>query len=199
MGEDGAAGRPRLAEQRDVPDVYPPAEDSDLLARTVAPTVEAGERALDVGTGSGYVANAMTGAGADVVGVDSSPAACAVARDNDVSTVRGDLVAPFQSGAFDVVACNPPYLPTPPEREWEDWLESALSGGPEGRAVVDPFVASVGRVLAPDGRAYLLISSLTGVEGVTAYAAQQGLAATEVADESHPYERLVVLRLTPAT
>jgi len=189
--------QPRLADQRDVPDVYPPAEDSDLLARTIVPTVESGDRALDVGTGTGYVAAAMAEAGADVVGVDLNPRACSTAAANGVAVVRADLVAPFADRTFDVVACNPPYLPTAPEREWDDWMERALSGGPDGRAVVDPFVESIGRVLAPDGDAYLLISTLTGVEDVIDDAAGHGFEVSEIAGEDHPYERLVVLLLRP--
>jgi len=188
--------RPRLADHRDVPDVYQPAADSELLARTVAATIDPGERALDVGTGSGYVAKAMAAAGADVLGVDLSPAACAQASEEGVPVVRGDILAPFRDDAFDVVACNPPYLPTPPEREWDDWLEKALSGGPDGRSMVDPFLESVGRVLSPDGRAYLLISTLTGVEAVTEFATERGFDVTRVATEAHPYEELVVLRFT---
>jgi release factor glutamine methyltransferase len=204
MPEDaggGSAGserdRPHLAERRDVPEVYQPAADSALLARTVASAVDPGDSALDVGTGSGYVAATMAKAGAAVVGVDLNPSACAQARAAGVPVVRGDLVEPFRDDAFDVVACNPPYLPTPPEREWDDWLERALSGGPDGRAMVDPFLASVGRVLAPEGRVYLLISTLTGVDAVTGDATEHGFEAATAATEAHPYEELVVLRLAP--
>jgi release factor glutamine methyltransferase len=76
-------------------------------------------------------------------------------------------------------------------------MEHALSGGPDGRRVVDPFLADVGRVLAPDGRAYLLVSSLTDPGAVRERARAEGLAAREVAEEAHPYERLVVLELRP--
>jgi release factor glutamine methyltransferase len=192
--EEGGTERPTLADQRGVESVYQPAEDSDLLARTARERVDAGDTVLDVGTGSGYVAATLADAGARAIGVDVSPLACREAADNGVPVVRGDLVEPFRTNAFDLVAFNPPYLPTPPEQEWDDWMEHALSGGDDGRRLVDPFLETVGRVLAPGGEALMLVSSLTDPAAVRAYASEHGLASEQLASEKHPYEALVVLR-----
>jgi len=192
--ERGNTERPSLADQRGVESVYQPAEDSDLLARTARERVDAGDTVLDVGTGSGYVAATLAEAGARAVGVDVSPLACREAADNGVPVVRGDLVEPFRTNTFDLVAFNPPYLPTPPEQEWDDWMEHALSGGDDGRRLVDPFLETVGRVLAPGGEALMLVSSLTDPVAVRAYASEHGLASEQFASEKHPYEALVVLR-----
>jgi release factor glutamine methyltransferase len=191
-----AAGRPALAERRGVERVYQPAEDSRLLAESVVEAVEPGDRLLDVGTGSGFVAARAREAGADVAGSDINPYACRQAREAGVPVVRGDLTTPFRSGVFDVVAFNPPYLPTDPRAEWSDWMESALSGGSDGRAAVEPFLGDVGRVLAPGGAALLLVSTLTGPEVVRELAADRGLDATEVAREPYPFEELLVLCIT---
>jgi len=201
MTEEGAdegtdSGRPALADQRGVETVYQPAEDSDLLARTAAERVTSGDRVLDVGSGSGYVAATLSEAGAEAVGVDLSPLACREAAENGVPVVRGDLVSPFREDSFDLVAFNPPYLPTPEDAEWDDWMEHALSGGEDGRRLVDPFLASVGRVLAPGGEALLLVSSLTDPDAVRAYARETGLESEVLASEKHPYEELVVLRFS---
>jgi len=185
--------RPSLADQRGIERVYQPAEDSKLLADAVADRIETGQRALDVGTGSGYVAARMAEAGADAVGADLNPHACRQAREAGLPAVRADLTAPFRNGAFDVVAFNPPYLPSTPETEWDDWMEKALSGGEDGRAAIDPFLDDVGRVLAPDGAAYLLVSSLTDPEAVRERARANGLGSEEIARESHPFETLLVL------
>jgi release factor glutamine methyltransferase len=185
-GDESEGTRPSLAEQRGVETVYQPAEDSDLLARTAVERVGPGDRVLDVGTGSGYVAAKLAEAGAEAVGVDLSPLACREAADNGVPVVRGNLVEPFQSASFDLVAFNPPYLPTPEDAEWDDWMEHALSGGEDGRRLVDPFLESVSRVLASDGEALLLVSTLTDPE--------QGFESASLASEKHPYEALVVLR-----
>jgi len=188
-----------LAERRDLDQVYQPAEDSRLLAETVAERVGDSDLVLDVGTGSGYVATVAADAGADVVGVDVNPLACREARENGVPVVQANLTDPFRDGIFDVVLFNPPYLPTPPEAERDDWMEYALSGGEDGRAVIEPFLDGVGRVLAPGGEVLLLISTLTGDDAVVDYADARGLEATELASEKHAFERLLVLGLRYGT
>ncbi|PSP96749.1 methyltransferase [Halobacteriales archaeon QS_5_70_17] len=182
--------RDRATEQ-----VYQPAEDSDLLARVAADGIDGG-RVVDVGTGSGYVAARVAEAtGADVVGTDLSPLAVRAARERGVPVVRGDLLEPIR-GPVQAVTFNPPYLPTDPDAEWDDWMEHALSGGPDGRRLIDPFLDDLPRVLAPAGRAYLLVSTLTGVDGVRERVRENGLAADGVAEESFPFETLVVLEIT---
>lgn len=184
-----------LAERRGLEsDVYRPAEDSGLLAD--AALEFARERTLEVGTGSGWVAQQVDeGTGARVVASDVNPHACRAARDRGLEVVRGDLVAPFRDDGFDTVLFNPPYLPTDPEAEWGDWMERALSGGESGRAVVEPFLETVGRVLAPGGTVLLLVSSLSGFDEVVARARECGFETREVRQESYPFEVLSVLLL----
>jgi release factor glutamine methyltransferase len=186
-----------LSDRREMPTVYEPAEDSRLLAEAVVDRIGADERVLEVGTGSGYVAARIAEkTGARVVGSDINPEACRRAREAGIEAVRGNLTDPFRRDSFDVVCFNPPYLPTPPEREWSDPLEHALSGGEDGRRVIRPFLADVGRILRPDGRVYLLVSSLTDVDAVADLAADDGMVTAEIAEESFPFERLVVLEIT---
>ncbi|MDL5361176.1 HemK2/MTQ2 family protein methyltransferase [Halalkalicoccus sp. NIPERK01] len=185
-----------LAERRGLEtEVYGAAEDSALLADAAVETVEPGWTVLDCGTGSGHVGGRVAERGARVIASDLNPHACERARDRGLEAVRGDLLAPFRRGVFDAVAFNPPYLPTDPEAEWDDWMEVALSGGESGRAVIEPFLDSVGRVLAPEGIALLLVSSLTGFETVVEYAENRGFEAGVVAEESFPFETLSVLEL----
>ncbi len=179
-------------------DVYQPAEDSHLLAEAVCTSLEVdrGELILEVGTGSGYVAAQIAEqTAARVIASDLNPHAVSQASAADLETVRADLVSPFGDDVFTAVAFNPPYLPTDPDNEWDDWMERALSGGEDGRALIDPFLETVGRVLAPGGHVYLLVSSLTGYEDVLAVADRQGFDHTVVAEESFPFETLSVLEL----
>lgn len=195
--------RPTLAEQRDVETVYQPAEDSRLLAETVLEALDEGGGGedpliLDVGTGSGYVAYRLReDGGVRVVGSDLNPEACQQAAERDLPVVRANLLDPFRADSFDVVVCNPPYLPTPPDQEWDDWMERALSGGEDGRAVIDPILDDLGRVLAPGGVAFLLLSSLTDPDAVQARAEAAGLTWTVLAEEAHPFETLFVYRFQP--
>lgn len=190
-----------LAERRGIEtEVYEAAEDSHLLARAAVMRAESGDLVLDVGTGSGYVADTVAETtGARVIGSDLNPHACRRAREAGVEAVRGDLVSPFRDGRFDLVTFNPPYLPTPGEEERDDWMERALSGGESGREVIEPFLDTVRRVLVPDGRVLLLVSSLTGIDAVRDRARNNGLTTRVVEEESFPFERLVVLSLRPTT
>lgn len=195
-----------LADRRDAgAEVYQPAEDSGLLADAAIADLRGGtadpedapvDLALEVGTGSGYVADRVADeTGARVLGSDVNPHACAQARDRGVEAIRTDLVAPFRDGVFDAVLFNPPYLPTDPGDERDDWMAVALSGGEDGRAVVEPFLDAVARVLAPDGAVYLLVSSLAGVDAVVESAAAAGFSAIALRDESFPFETLTVVKL----
>ncbi|MFB6071670.1 MAG: HemK2/MTQ2 family protein methyltransferase [Halobacterium sp.] len=176
--------------------VYQPAEDTRLLADAAVAEVDSAARVLDVGTGSGYVAATVADeAGADVVGSDLNPYAVRQAADRGLPVVRADLVSAFRDGVFDVVLFNPPYLPRDEDAAREDWMEVALSGGASGRAVVEPFLDDVGRVLAANGFALVLVSTLTGVDEVVAYASERGFSAAAVREESFPFETLSVLKL----
>ncbi|WP_256300165.1 HemK2/MTQ2 family protein methyltransferase [Haloarchaeobius salinus] len=188
-----------LAERRGVEtEVYQPAEDSHLLAEAVLADGVSGT-VVEVGTGSGYVAERIAAeTDAAVVATDLNPHACEQARERSehgVQVVRADLVAPFRDGSLDAVVFNPPYLPADDAAARNDWMEVALTGGEDGRAVIDPFLDDVGRVLAPDGVVYLLVSSLTGVDEVVERAAGNGFSAVALRDESFPFETLTVLKL----
>jgi release factor glutamine methyltransferase len=96
------------------------------------------------------------------------------------------------------VLFNPPYLPEDAAAARDDWMERALSGGEDGRAVVEPFVDAVDRVLAPDGYVLVLVSTLTDVEAVASYAGERGFSTVAMREESYPFETLSILKLLPA-
>jgi release factor glutamine methyltransferase len=200
-GGDDAAAESKdtagdLAARRGVDDavVYQPAEDSGLLAEAAVESAHG--RVLEVGTGSGWVAARIAAErDLDVVASDLNPHAARQARERGVEGVVADLLAPFREDAFDTVCFNPPYLPTDPDNEWGDWMERALSGGESGRELIEPFLADVGRVLAPGGVVLLLVSSLTGYDEVLALIDDAGFDHEVAVEESFPFETLTVLRL----
>lgn len=180
--------------------VYEPAEDSYLLATTVCEVIRADATVLDIGTGSGYVGIRIAEkTGADVLGVDINPHACREAAQRGLPVVQGNLTAPFRRNRFDVVVCNPPYLPTSPEEQRSDWLAVAVDGGPDGRSVVNSLLIDLPRVLKPDGSAYLLVSSLQNAEKLNSRIREVGFESEEVArDDSFPFEVLSIRRLNRA-
>ncbi|HTD81434.1 MAG TPA: HemK2/MTQ2 family protein methyltransferase [Thermoplasmata archaeon] len=140
----------------DRPNVYRPSDDSYLLLGAVS--VSPGDRFLEVGAGAGLLALHAAGI-AKAVATDVIPEAVELLRMNArrnrvaLEVVRTDLMAGLR-GPFDVVAFNPPYLagePTDaPERAWQ--------GGEAGSEVAIRFLRDLPRILAVDGRAYLLLS-----------------------------------------
>lgn len=186
----------KLADHRGIEtEVYGPAEDSALLAAAVEADFETAGLVLDVGTGSGYIGHRLAEAtGAIVVGADINPHACRRARDNGVEAVLGDLTAPFKRNSFDAVVFNPPYLPAVDDVELDEWFERAVTGGDSGRAVINRYLSDVGRVLVQSGRAYLLISSLTGLDAVRSRAEAEGFDVRCIETVEYPDEELIVLR-----
>lgn len=176
-------------------DVYAPSEDSELLVRALrAEGSLAGKRALDVGTGSGFVAAALQELGARVVAIDISPLATDAARGRVGDVVRADLMSALR-GPFDLVAFNAPYLPSGDDERVEGWLDRAFHGGEGGVEVSEAFVRDLRRVLAPGGRAYLVVSSRADLERLAKAIEAAGFRHDKVASERFFFEEIAVWRL----
>ncbi|HTX44616.1 MAG TPA: HemK2/MTQ2 family protein methyltransferase, partial [Methanocella sp.] len=172
-------------------EVYDPGEDSYLLLEAALKEARPGEKALEVGAGSGVVSLFVKDV-ADVLATDISPHAARNARMNGVEVVRTDLYRGI-CGRFDLIIFNPPYLPTSGEERLGSWLDRAFDGGPTGRDQIARFLAGIDRILAPGGRILAVVSTLTGVEEIEKMFAGRGFHASEVASEKVPFEKLVVL------
>ncbi|MCK6212656.1 peptide chain release factor N(5)-glutamine methyltransferase [Georgenia sp. EYE_87] len=121
---------------------------------------------VDLCTGSGAIALAVATEvpGSQVVAVELSPDALALARRNvdaiapDVRLVAGDAATalPELDGTVDVVVSNPPYIPpdqVPVDvevREHDPDL-ALYGGGPDGLDVPRAVVATAARLLRPGG------------------------------------------------
>ena len=97
-----------------------PRPETEELVYNVVQHVKPNSRILDVGTGSGAIAIALAYnlPEAEVVAVDISPRALAIAKRNaervgvDVNFVEADALGDLTSlGEFDVIVSNPPYIP----------------------------------------------------------------------------------------
>jgi release factor glutamine methyltransferase len=173
--------------------VYVPEADTYLMLDAARAEVKAGDRVLEIGTGSGTIAAELVWI-ANVVATDINPHAVFCARKKGVNVIQSDLFSGIR-GTFDLVIFNPPYLPTQPEERIDDWLEYALDGGVSGRDVIEKFVAEVGTVLSPGGRVLLLISSLTGLPEVRDLFTRQGFTSEIVLKKKVEDETLYVLKI----
>jgi release factor glutamine methyltransferase len=173
--------------------VYVPEVDTWLLRDAAREEVKAGDRVLEVGTGSGLIAAELAKV-TGVVATDINPHAVLCARKRGVDVVRSDLFCGIRS-TFDLIVFNPPYLPTQPEERINDWLEHALDGGLNGRVVIERFSQQVGHVLAPGGRILLLISSLTGLPEVRDLFYKAGFVSEIILRKNVEGETLYVLKI----
>src|SRR6056297_3227650 len=140
-----------------------------------------GMAALDVCCGHGIVARALAAAGAEVTGVDFSPAMLEIARGAvpGVRFVEGDAMAlPFEDASFDAVAIGfgMPHVPDPPAA-----------------------MAEVRRVLKPGGRfaysvwqeaehsAMTCVFAAIGEHGAAGIALPPGPGASDYADPERAF------------
>jgi release factor glutamine methyltransferase len=184
-----------------VPGVFRPISDSWLLARVVRDEVRPGAKVLDVCTGSGVVGVTAARAGAEVTVIDVScravTAAWLNARINRVRvrSRRGSLLEPVEGERFDVIASNPPYVPS--DRTRPRGLERAWAAGPDGRALLDRVLAAAPDRLRPGGALLVVHSDLIGADETLARMAAAGLVPDVAARERGPVGPLMRERLGP--
>lgn len=178
------------------PEVYGPREDSFFLLDTLAHEQLSG-RALEIGVGTGVIALNLAHRFHEVVGVDIDPRAVALARENaetnSVTNVYFYFSDLFSSvpGTFDVIILNPPYCPS-------DGLfpqDLCCDGGPDGRKTIDAFLSRFSEFLAPEGKAYLLQSSLSDIEKTITLLKARDFDCTVLARMPLFFEELAVLRI----
>ena len=159
------------------PLVYQPSNDSFLLIKGLEQLLEERwtreERKLlsvmELGTGTGIVGIWLLKAGVEELTMsDVSPRALDCARANlERNQVSAKLVkASLFQGVdtdFDLVVFNPPYLPKE-EKEPDDFLTTALSGGEKGHETLEAFLKELPGRLKDDGVAVIIISSINPVE-----------------------------------
>ena len=166
---------------------------SEVLVDALAHEVRAGDRVLDLGTGTGIGAlAAVRAAAARVVATDADPVAVACARENvaladQVEVRHGDLFAPIAGERFDVVAFNPPWLTTSDDRHA---AALRLDTGLPAR-----FAAQLGDHLASSGRAILVLSTTADTDGWLAPLRAEGFVASVLLTRDRGSEILTAWRV----
>jgi release factor glutamine methyltransferase len=180
-----------------------PHSDSSI-ERTLAPA----HRIVDVGAGSGCIDLALAKElpQAEIHATDISPAALEIARANAarhqleqrIQFHETDLLAGMESGPFDFVVSNPPYVGESEEdqvqlevRKFEP--RNAVFAGPSGLEVIQRLIPQARDVLKPSGWLVMEISGtiadrvqelLTGWEDVQIMSDLQGIPRVASARKS---------------
>lgn len=151
-----------------------PRPDSETLIEAVLDHVasrDAPLRILDLGTGTGCLLLSVLAEypNARGTGIDISPDCVELATRNAVANGLADRVS-FQvgnwddglDGIFDVIMCNPPYIPTSVVAELEPEVAAhdpvtALDGGADGLDCYRDLAQGFHRILAENGSVFLEI------------------------------------------
>jgi release factor glutamine methyltransferase len=155
------------------PAVLVPRPETEVLVEQAVRLLPRGEECtvLDLGTGSGAIALAIASERprARVTGVDISPAALEVARDNArtlglcrVAWRLGSWFDAVPGERFGMVVANPPYIGAADPALEALTAEPALAlvGGPTGLEALAAIIATAGRHLEPHG--WLLLEHGSG-------------------------------------
>jgi release factor glutamine methyltransferase len=197
------AGNPGFATEG----VYAPQQDSHLLIDVMDRAgLLPGRRVVDLCTGSGVVAiGAAERGAAAVTAFDICPRAVRCARANalavgvDVDVHVGSWTRAIEFGTYDVVVCNPPYVPHAPDDDIDDipahlgpaW---AWDAGPDGRLVLDPLCTSASGLLDGGGTMLVVQSEFSGVERSLEALRDVGLIAEVVAEQWIPFGPILSAR-----
>ena len=114
--------------------IYEPAEDSLLLQEQVKKFVKQGMKILDIGTGSGILAETAKQLGGMVLAADINLESVKHVQSKGINSVVSDLFSNIKE-KFDLIIFNPPYLPKE-DMEPED-SRLATTGGENGNEIID--------------------------------------------------------------
>lgn len=180
--------------------VYVPQEDSRLLLGVMAEMgLARGRDVVDLCTGSGVVAVGAAEQGAtSVTALDICPRAVRCARANamtasvSVDVHLGSWARAAEFGPFDLVTCNPPYVPHDPVAGCDPLPAyvgpaRAWDAGYDGRLILDPLCETAPRLLDNGGTLLLVQSEFAGARETLGALAAVGLDAEIVARQWIPF------------
>lgn len=145
-------------------DTLVPRPESEILVDQVLVRIPKREamKVLDLGTGSGAIALAIAKERpiCDVTATDFSAAALAVAKENarqhslpNIEFLLGDWLEPVAGQMFDVIATNPPYVPSedPDLERLQHEPLTALASGADGLDAIRRIAVDAMPVIKPGG------------------------------------------------
>jgi release factor glutamine methyltransferase len=166
---------------------YLPSQDTALLARTLRGYT--GESCLEIGFGSGAVLDGLLSRFERVVGTDLVSIPQARAAKGRAEVVIADRATCFRATVFDLVAFNPPYLPS------EGVEDGTVDGGRGGVEVPLRFLEEAMRVVRDGGSVVVLLSSESDIDTFKAECESRGLRVFEKASADLFFERLFVFEV----
>ena len=164
---------------------YPPSEDTFFLADYIKN--EKGESALDVGTGSGYLAALLEKSFSLVVGTDLS---FNVLKKHEYFTANNVCCngADALNQQFDLVICNMPYLNT------DEVADVRTDGGKDGLEIPIKIIESAKSRIKPGGKFIYVTSSLSDFKKLISYTELEGFNVNILAKKKLFFEELILVK-----
>tara|TARA_Y100001970_G_scaffold17151_1_gene19393 strand:+ start:4972 stop:5520 length:549 start_codon:yes stop_codon:yes gene_type:complete len=144
--------------------VYEPAEDSWMMCNYLPNDLGS---VLEIGCGSGIISVNLAKKGNKVTSVDINPKAIKATKHNaqknnvEIEILQSDMFSAVSNRKFDVIICNPPYLP-PSENYNDPELELAVEGGANGHEFTSLLLSNAKNFLNDQGSIFMIQSSKMG-------------------------------------
>ena len=164
---------------------YPPSEDTFFLADYIKN--EKGECALDIGTGSGYLAALLEKSFSLVVATDL---VFNVLKKHEYFTINNICCngADAINQQFDLVICNMPYLNT------DDVSDVRTDGGKDGLEIPIKIIDSAKSQIKLGGKFIYVTSSLSDFKKLISYTKLEGFDVSILAKKKLFFEELILVK-----
>ena len=164
---------------------YPPSEDTFFLADYIKN--EKGECALDIGTGSGYLAALLEKSFSLVVATDL---VFDVLIKHEYFTINNVCCngADAINQQFDLVICNMPYLNT------DEVSDVRTDGGKDGLEIPIKIIDSVKSRIKLGGKFIYVTSSLSDFKKLISYTKLEGFDVSILAKKKLFFEELILVK-----
>jgi release factor glutamine methyltransferase len=166
---------------------YDPAEDTFFLADHIQD--EKGKAALEVGTGSGYLAKILEKNFDLVVATDIDYNVIST-QDSKIQNGICCVGADALGAQFDFIVCNLPYLPS------DDVVDRTVDGGREGLEIPIQIIKSAKYRLKPGGKMLYLTSSLANYTKLMRETELLGFDVRVLAKKKLFFEELILVQAT---
>lgn len=165
-------------------DYYVPAEDTLFISEYLQN--EKGDFALDIGTGSGFLAQELSKNFKFVVATDISFSALKKAHEtieNCICCNAADAI----NKMFDLIVCNLPYLPS------NELSDPTVDGLHEGVEIPSVIIKSASSKIRKNGKLVLLTSSHANYQKLINITQSQGFDVRIAAKKKLFFEELILL------
>jgi len=164
---------------------YTPREDTFFLSDYLKK--ETGEKALDIGTGSGYLANVLNSKFSFVVATDINFESLKYQTPKIQNCICCESAEALKC-KFDLIVCNMPYLPS------AEFQDRTIDGGVEGIEVPLKIIQSVKNCLKENGSFLFLTSSLANFEKLMEETKKLGFSVNTIARKKLFFEELILVK-----